>query len=316
MPALRSLTKPLIRRSRSHVSWWVDDHRVSHRHRFGAEVRSKRARSATSRRPVVRDCLTALDPDRLPNRLPLAAPRDARHAPPGNRRASGVDRRPRGWRAGRPPVTPTYHAFSNVSVEASSMRRATVPDTSLRPAAEDSDPYRTNTRRIPVSPGGVGKRTVMILLASSLLSMPCPTFAQPAPSITQDVSPVSTTGTDSEAALASDDAAAPEPWNLHGQLTFVKQYHPSFTSPYQGTNSLHPGSNGEETTDLTLFAGAFDSGMAARLDRSRDRSGFRPQRHDRRRGFSSGEAYKVGEAALFSPAAGVRSPADRSRRRD
>ncbi len=139
----------------------------------------------------------------------------------------------------------------------------------------------------------------MILLASSLLSMPCPTFAQPAPSITQDVSPVSTTGTDSEAALASDDAAAPEPWNLHGQLTFVKQYHPSFTSPYQGTNSLHPGSNGEETTDLTLFAGVrLWNGGAFYINPEIDQ-GFGLSDTLGVAGFPSGEAYKVGKAKPY-----------------
>src|SRR5450631_1090888 len=50
------------------------------------------------------------------------------------------------------------------------------------------------------------------------------------------------------------DAPAP-PWNLHGQFTNVLQYHPAFRSPYQGTNSLDPGNNGRETSDLTLFAG-------------------------------------------------------------
>ena len=48
---------------------------------------------------------------------------------------------------------------------------------------------------------------------------------------------------------------APEDWSLHGQATFTEQYHPAFTSPYRGANSLDPGSRGDETFDATLFAG-------------------------------------------------------------
>jgi high affinity Mn2+ porin len=44
-------------------------------------------------------------------------------------------------------------------------------------------------------------------------------------------------------------------WAIHGQISFVDQYHPAFTSPYRGTNSLDPGSRGNETIDITLFAG-------------------------------------------------------------
>ena len=36
-------------------------------------------------------------------------------------------------------------------------------------------------------------------------------------------------------ASAADD---PEDWSLHGQMTFVDQYHPAFKSPYSGANSL------------------------------------------------------------------------------
>ena len=56
-------------------------------------------------------------------------------------------------------------------------------------------------------------------------------------------------------ARADDSGAAQEDWSLHGQLTFTEQYHPAFTSPYRGRNSLDPGSRGDETVDLTLFAG-------------------------------------------------------------
>ena len=41
------------------------------------------------------------------------------------------------------------------------------------------------------------------------------------------------------------DAQDPEAWALHGQVTFVWQYHPAFISPYRGPNSLDPGSRGD-----------------------------------------------------------------------
>lgn len=59
-------------------------------------------------------------------------------------------------------------------------------------------------------------------------------------------------------------ASESEDWSLHGQATFVEQYHPAFRSPYRGANSLDPGSRGNETFDTTLFAGArlWDGGEA------------------------------------------------------
>ena len=65
-------------------------------------------------------------------------------------------------------------------------------------------------------------------------------------------------------ARADDSGAAPEDWSLHAQTTFTDQYHPAFRSPYRGKNSLDPGSRGDETVDLTLFAGLrlWDGGEA------------------------------------------------------
>src|SRR6478752_2844653 len=56
-------------------------------------------------------------------------------------------------------------------------------------------------------------------------------------------------------AAPSAQALESERWSLHGQATFVEQYHPAFRSPYRGPNSLDPGSRGNETFDATLFAG-------------------------------------------------------------
>jgi len=51
-------------------------------------------------------------------------------------------------------------------------------------------------------------------------------------------------------------AGEAEDWALHGQSTFIVQYHPGFRSPYRGTNSMDPGSRGNETFNATLYAGA------------------------------------------------------------
>lgn len=104
----------------------------------------------------------------------------------------------------------------------------------------------------------------------------------------------------SDASTASDaeppqhDAATPAAWNLYGQATFVQQNHPSFTSPYQGPNSLTPARNGEETADVTLFAGIrLWAGGAFYVNPEIDQ-GFGLSDTLGVAGFPSGEAYKVG----------------------
>ncbi len=42
---------------------------------------------------------------------------------------------------------------------------------------------------------------------------------------------------------------------LSGQANFISQYHPSFTSPYQGTNSLTPEAQNATSRVLTLYTG-------------------------------------------------------------
>ena len=51
---------------------------------------------------------------------------------------------------------------------------------------------------------------------------------------------------------------------MHGQVTFIEQYHPAFHSPFRGANSMDPGSRGNETVNATLYAGArpWDGGEA------------------------------------------------------
>jgi high affinity Mn2+ porin len=103
----------------------------------------------------------------------------------------------------------------------------------------------------------------------------------------------------SNTAPAVPEATTPEAWNVYGQATFVQQYHPGFTSPYQGTNSLSPVSNGEETADATLFLGIrlWDGG-AFYINPEIDQ-GFGFDDTLGIAGFSSGEAYKIGKAEPY-----------------
>ncbi len=100
----------------------------------------------------------------------------------------------------------------------------------------------------------------------------------------------------SSAASAADEA---ESWALHGQATFVDQYHPAFHSAYRGPNSLDPGSRGDETIDMTLFAGArLWSGGEAWANVEMDQ-GFGLSGTFGVAAFPSAEAYKVGSAEPY-----------------
>ena len=106
---------------------------------------------------------------------------------------------------------------------------------------------------------------------------------------------------ESPISIGAADSSSPkqERWGVHAQATFVEQYHPAFRSPYRGTNSLDPGSRGDETFDLTIFAGArlWDGG-ALYVDPEVDQ-GFGLSNTLGLAGFSSGEAYKVGKAEPY-----------------
>lgn len=98
------------------------------------------------------------------------------------------------------------------------------------------------------------------------------------------------------AALAvASGAQADVDWSLHGQATFVDQYHPAFRSPYQGKNSLNPKSVGDETFDMTAFLGVrLWKGGEIYADPEIDQ-GFGLSNTLGVAGFPSGEAYKVGK---------------------
>jgi high affinity Mn2+ porin len=90
-----------------------------------------------------------------------------------------------------------------------------------------------------------------------------------------------------------------EAYSLHGQFTNVTQFHPSFTSPYRGANSLDPGNRGDETVDLTLFLGLrLWQGGEIYANPEVDQ-GFGLSNTLGVAGFPSGEAYKVGEASPY-----------------
>jgi high affinity Mn2+ porin len=96
------------------------------------------------------------------------------------------------------------------------------------------------------------------------------------------------------------DAVQPEDFSFHAQFTNVTQYHPSFTSPYRGPNSLDPGNRGDETMDLTIFAGArLWQGGEAYADLEVDQ-GFGLSNTLGAAGFPSAEAYKVGAASPYA----------------
>src|SRR5215469_1132825 len=99
--------------------------------------------------------------------------------------------------------------------------------------------------------------------------------------------------------LTEQARADDEIYDLHGQATFVDQYHPAFASPYRGQNSLDPGSRGDETLDVTLFAGLrFWKGGELYVNPELDQ-GFGLSDTVGAGGFPSGEAYKIGKSSPY-----------------
>jgi high affinity Mn2+ porin len=102
----------------------------------------------------------------------------------------------------------------------------------------------------------------------------------------------------SAGAWAAEDAA-PEAFALHIQATATEQFHPAFHSPYQGDQSLDPGSRGDETADITLYAGwrpwrGGELWINPEIDQ-----GFGLSNTLGVAGFPSGEAYKVGASVPY-----------------
>ena len=92
---------------------------------------------------------------------------------------------------------------------------------------------------------------------------------------------------------------AEESWGLHVQATNVSQWHPSFTAPYSGPNSLNPAANSNETSDVTLFAGMRVPGGGEIWINPEIDQGFGLSNTLGMAGYPSGEAYKVGANAPY-----------------
>jgi high affinity Mn2+ porin len=104
-------------------------------------------------------------------------------------------------------------------------------------------------------------------------------------------------------AKSADAAPAPpaletDNFAIHGQTTFLEQYAPPFHAPYAGANSLDP-NQGRETWDATLFLGwRLWSGAEFWVNPEIDQ-GFGLSTTLGIAGFTSGEAYKVGESVPY-----------------
>jgi high affinity Mn2+ porin len=106
-------------------------------------------------------------------------------------------------------------------------------------------------------------------------------------------------GAQETGAEASAGPAAAERWAVHGQATFVEQYHPAFRSPYRGTNSFDPGSRGNETFDATLYLGVrLWEGAEAWANAEIDQ-GFGLSNTVGIAGFPNAEGSKVGSATPY-----------------
>ena len=92
---------------------------------------------------------------------------------------------------------------------------------------------------------------------------------------------------------------AEEIYAFHGQTTLTEQYHPAFSSAYRGPNSLDPGSRGDETWDVTLYAGVRPWKGAEIWVNPEVDQGFGLSNTVGIAGFSSAEAYKVGSAEPY-----------------
>jgi len=88
----------------------------------------------------------------------------------------------------------------------------------------------------------------------------------------------------------------PDWLSLHAQDTDIEQFHPAFTSPVRGPNSLNPGARGDETVTATLYLGArIADGWSVYADPEIDQ-GFGLSNTTGVAGFVNGEGAKVGAA--------------------
>jgi high affinity Mn2+ porin len=110
---------------------------------------------------------------------------------------------------------------------------------------------------------------------------------------------VAVLATESRVSAQALSDPADETYAVHGQITVIDQYHPGFTSAYRGTNSMDPGSRGDETVTATLSAGlrVWDGGQIY-IDPEVDQ-GFGLSGTLGLAGFSNGQGSKVGASIPY-----------------
>jgi high affinity Mn2+ porin len=91
-----------------------------------------------------------------------------------------------------------------------------------------------------------------------------------------------------------DDLEA-DGWLVHGQFTFVEQFHPGFRSPYQGSDSLTPGAAGRETITFgPVFGRKLWDGAELYISPEWDQ-GFGLNSSTGSAGVPNNEAFRVGK---------------------
>ena len=100
--------------------------------------------------------------------------------------------------------------------------------------------------------------------------------------------------------VAPQVESAVEDWAVHGQTTFVTQYHPRFRSAFRGPNSLSPKNQARETFDLTLYGGLRPWQGAEIWVNPEIDQGFGLSNTFGVAGYPSGEAFKLGKSNPYA----------------
>lgn len=105
---------------------------------------------------------------------------------------------------------------------------------------------------------------------------------------------------ESGSTAADKTPAAPERWAVHGQLTDIYQYHPAFSSAYQGPQSFDHGNHTGNTFDATLYLGAaLGRGAEFWVDPELNQ-GIAPNNTLGIAGYINGDGAKVGKAHPYT----------------
>lgn len=156
--------------------------------------------------------------------------------------------------------------------------------------------HAARAARIPSA--GVSRTVLPLLLCLGLHGQARATPPGPTP---EGASPAPTAGSTpqsdiSTASTAPSEAPAAEDWAFHAQTTLLEQYHPGFHAAYSGPNSLDPGSRGNETWDLTFYAGVRPWKDGELWINPEVDQGFGISNTVGLAAYTSAEAYKVGSS--------------------